>query len=180
MGDTASRTEEDLLPEEVLPLREGLPEGGPSPAEAFGEEPSGTESQEGPEDWLEGTGQVTIEDIKTALPQQDYRTLTIGEEQNGIRCLTIAKLRTKADIQSTGHRYDEALPEVRLALLKMFVYELFAFVGEGQKAEAAYQDYSLIIRTSFGDIKARGDMAEGSGPAVAAMRAPAGWSRHGS
>lgn len=158
MDGTENQAEENLLeelPEEVLP------------------------PQEEPKDWLESTEQVTIEDIKTALPQQDYRTLTIGQEQNGIRCLTIAKLRTKADIQSTGHTYDEAVPEVRLALLKMFVYELFAFVGESQKAEAAYQDYSLIIRTSFGDIKARGDMAEDGGPAVAAMRAPTGWSRHG-
>ena len=75
--------------------------------------------------WLERTEQITIEDIKSALPEQDYDTLTLGQEQNGIRCLTIAKLRTKADIQSTGHIYDEALPEVRLALMKMFIYELF-------------------------------------------------------
>lgn len=178
MSDTLNQTE-GILPEEELPPEgtlpeEGLPEGGLPPAEA-----PGTGSQEELKDWLERTEQVTIDDIKSALPEQDYRTLTIGEERNGIRCLTIAKLRAKADIQSTGSRYDEAVPEVRLALLKLFVYELFAFVGESQKAEAAYQDYSLIIRTSFGDIKTKGDVAEDGGPAVAAMRAPAGWSRHG-
>lgn len=178
MSDTLNQTEgvlpEEELPPEEMPPEEGLPEDEP-PAEEVGTE----EDQEELKDWLERTEQITIEDIKSALPEQDYDTLTLGQEQNGIRCLTIAKLRTKADIQSTGHIYDEAVPEVRLALMKMFIYELFAFVGESQKAEAAYQDYALIIKTSFGDIKTKTDVAEDSGPAVAAMKAPARWSRHG-
>lgn len=178
MNDTLNQTE-GILPEEELPPEEMSPEEELPEDEPPTEESSTEEDQEELKDWLEGTGQVTIQDIKTALPQQDYHTLTIGEEQNGIRCLTIAKLRTKADIQSTGHMYDEAVPEVRLALLKMFIYELFAFVGESQKAEAAYQDYALIIRTSFGDIKTKGDVAEDGGAAVAAMKVPARWSRHG-
>ena len=178
MSDTLNQTEgvlpKEELPPEEMPPEEGLPEDEP-PAEEVGTE----EDQEELKDWLERTEQITIEDIKSALPEQDYDTLTLGQEQNGIRCLTIAKLRTKADIQSTGHIYDEAVPEVRLALMKMFIYELFAFVGESQKAEAAYQDYALIIKTSFGDIKTKTDVAEDSGPAVAAMKAPARWSRHG-
>ena len=171
MSEILNQTEESLQ-EELLPEEE-ISEG-----ELPSEEPD-TESQEEVKNWLERTEQITIEDIKSALPEQDYHTLTIGQEQNGIRCLTIAKLRTKADIQSTGHQYDETVPEVRLALLKMFVYELFAFVGESQKAEAAYQDYALIIKTSFGDIKMKTDVAEDGGPAVAAMKVPARWSRHG-
>lgn len=190
MNDTLNQTEGILPEEELSPERDGVtgeplpPEEMPPEEELPEDEPpaeeSGTEeNQEEMKDWLEETGQVTIQDIKTALPQQDYHTLTIGEEQNGIRCLTIAKLRAKADIQSTGHQYDEAVPEVRLALLKLFVYELYAFVGESQKAQDAYQDYSLIIRTSFGDIRTKTDVPEDGGPAVAAMRAPTGWSRHG-
>ncbi len=171
MSNTENQAEENLLKE--LPPEEELPEGELPP-----EEPD-TENQEEMKDWLEKTEQITIEDIKSALPEQDYHTLTIGQEQNGIRCLTIAKLRTKADIQSTGQTYDEAVPEVRLALLKMFIYELFAFVGETQKAEGAYQDYTLIIKTSFGDIKTKTDVAEDGGAAVAAMKVPARWSRHG-
>lgn len=171
--------EEELLPEDELPPEEILQEDEFSEDELLPEEGAETEGQEEVKNWLEKTEQITIEDIKSALPEQDYHTLTIGQEQNGIRCLAIAKLRTKADIQSTGHMYDEAVPEVRLALLKMFVYELFAFVGESQKAEAAYQDYALIIKTSFGDIKMRTDAAEDGGPAVAAMKVPARWSRHG-
>lgn len=172
MSNTENQAEENLL--EELPPGEELPEGGlPS------EEETDTENQEEMKDWLERTEQITIEDIKSAVPEQDYHTLTIGQEQNGIRCLTIAKLRTKADIQSTGHQYDEAVPEVRLALLKMFIYELFAFVGESQKAEAAYQDYALIIKTSFGDIKTKTDVTEDGGAAVAAMKVPTRWSRHG-
>lgn len=172
MSDISNQTEENLQ-EELLPEEE-LSEGEIPP-----EEESDTENQEEMKDWLERTEQITIQDIKSALPEQDYHTLTIGQEQNGIRCLTIAKLRAKADIQSTGHQYDEAVPEVRLALLKLFVYELYAFVGESQKAEAAYQDYALIIKTSFGDIKTKTDVAEDGGAAVAAMKAPARWSRHG-
>lgn len=171
MSEILSQTEENLQ-EELLPEEE-IPEG-----ELSSEEPD-TENQEEMKDWLERTEQITIEDIKSALPEQDYDTLTLGQEQNGIRCLTIAKLRTKADIQSTGHIYDEAVPEVRLALLKLFVYELYAFVGESQKAETAYQDYALIIKTSFGDIKTKTDVAEDGGAAVAAMKVPARWSRHG-
>lgn len=166
MSNTENQAEEDLLKE--------LPEGEIPP-----EEETDTESQEEMKDWLKRTEQITIQDIKSALPEQDYDTLTLGQEQNGIRCLTIAKLRTKADIQSTGHQYDEAVPEVRLALLKLFVYELYAFVGESQKAEAAYQDYALIIKTSFGDIKTKTDVAEDGGAAVAAMKVPTRWSRHG-
>lgn len=172
MSNTENQAEENLLKE--LPPEEELPEGELPP-----EKETDTENQEEMKDWLERTEQITIEDIKSALPEQDYDTLTLGQEQNGIRCLTIAKLRTKADIQSTGHQYDEAVPEVRLALLKLFVYELYAFVGESQKAEAAYQDYALIIKTSFGDIKTKTDVAEDGGAAVAAMKAPARWSRHG-
>lgn len=172
MSNTENQAEENLLKE--LPPEEELPEGELPP-----EKETDTENQEEMKDWLERTEQITIEDIKSALPEQDYDTLTLGQEQNGIRCLTIAKLRTKADIQSTGHQYDEAVPEVRLALLKLFVYELYAFVGESQKAEAAYQDYALIIKTSFGDIKTKTDVAEDGGAAVAAMKVPARWSRHG-
>lgn len=172
MSEILNQTEENLQ-EELLPEEE-ISEGELPP-----EEETDTENQEKIKDWLERTEQITIEDIKGALPEQDYHTLTIGQEQNGIRCLTIAKLRTKADIQSTGHIYDEAVPEVRLALLKMFIYELFAFVGEAQKAEGAYQDYTLIIKTSFGDIKTKTDVTEDGGPTVAAMKVPARWSRHG-
>ena len=204
MSDTLNQTEgilpEEELPPEEMPPEEELPEDEP-PAERDGvtgeslsggqeaeerqqdglapEEEPDTENQEEMKDWLERTEQITIQDIKSALPEQDYHTLTIGQEQNGIRCLIIAKLRAKADIQSTGHQYDEAVPEVRLALLKLFVYELYAFVGESQKAQDAYQDYSLIIRTSFGDIKTKTDVVEDGGPAVAAMKVPARWSRHG-
>lgn len=190
MSDTLNQTEGILPEEELPPERDGVtgeslpPEEMPPEEELPEDEPpaeeSGTEEdQEEMKDWLERTEQITIQDIKNALPEQDYHTLTIGQEQNGIRCLTIAKLRAKADIQSTGHMYDEAVPEVRLALLKMFIYELFAFVGEAQKAEGAYQDYTLIIKTSFGDIKTKTDVTEDGGPTVAAMKVPARWSRHG-
>lgn len=124
--------------------------------------------------FLEGTGQITIEDLKQALPPQDYDTLTIGEDKNGVHCLLATKLRCRADINSTGGTYDEAVPECRLALMKLWLYEMFAFVGEADKAKDAYEDYTLIIKTSFGAIHTKGedDSADESGPAVACLMRP--------
>lgn len=169
---------EEEIPEQVLeePSEEFLE--GVDSATNTQENTQGIEPPE-KKGYLDQTGQVTIEDVKVALPEQDYHTLTIGQEQNGIHCLTIAKLRVKGDVQSTGNVYDESLPEIRLALLKMFIYELFAFVGETEKAEATYQDYTLIIKTSFGDIKTKNDTLEDTGPAVASVQSPKKWSRYG-
>lgn len=121
--------------------------------------------------FLEASGNITVEDLKQALPPQDYETLTIGDDKNAVHCLLAAKLRCKADIKSTGNDYDENIPECRLALMKLWLYEMFAFVGEADKAKDSYEDYTLIIKTSFGSIHAKGETAtvEESGPAVACI-----------
>lgn len=131
------------------------------------------EIPEVPESFLESTEQITLEEIKSSLPEQDYQTLTIGDDKNGIHCLITAKLRVKADIQSTGNLYDETVPEVRLALMKMWIYELYSFIGESEKAKAVYEDYSLIIKTCFGSIHTKGEnLSEESGPAVGFVAVP--------
>lgn len=131
--------------------------------------------------FLEGTGQITIEDLKQALPSQDYDTLTIGDDKNGIHCLLVAKLRCKADILSTGNSYDESISECRLALMKLWLYEMFSFVGESDKAKDAYEDYTLIIKTSFGSIHTKGEESrtEETGPAVGVVLKPKDRSLYG-
>lgn len=126
-----------------------------------------------PESFLESTEQITLEEIKSSLPEQDYQTLTIGDDKNGIHCLITAKLRVKADIQSTGNIYNEEIPEIRLALMKMWIYEMYSFIGESEKAKAVYEDYSLIIKTCFGSIHTKGEnLSEESGPAVGFVAVP--------
>ena len=131
------------------------------------------EIPEVPESFLESTEQITLEEIKSSLPEQDYQTLTIGDDKNGLHCLVTAKLRVKADIQSTGNLYDETVPEIRLALMKMWIYEMYSFIGESEKAKAVYEDYSLIIKTCFGSIHTKGEnLSEESGPAVGFVAVP--------
>ena len=128
--------------------------------------------------FLESTEQITLDEIKTSLPEQDYQTLTIGDDKNGLHCLVTAKLRVKADIQSTGNLYDETVPEVRLALMKMWIYELYSFIGESEKAKSVYEDYYLIIKTSFGSIHTKGEnQTEDTGPAVGFVSAPKRFTR---
>lgn len=120
-----------------------------------------------------GKGPVTLEGIRGCLPPQDYDTLTVGDDANGERCLLAARLRCRADIRSTGNEYDEDVPEVRLALAKLWIYELYAFVGQQDEARSAWEDYSLVIRTGFGQIQDKGqDAADGAGPAVAYVSRP--------
>lgn len=123
--------------------------------------------------FLAGTDPVTVEGLKQSLPPQDFETLTVGDERNAEHCLLAARLRCAADIRSTGSEYDEAIPETRLALMKLWLYEMFAFVGQEEKAKDAYEDYTLIIKTTFGEIHAKGEAeSDGSGEAVACVSAP--------
>lgn len=128
--------------------------------------------------FLEASEQITIAEIKNALPAQDYDTLTIGDDKNGIHCLVTAKLRVKADIQSTGNVYDESVAEVRLALMKMWIYEMYSFIGEGDKAKAVYEDYTLIIKTCFGSIHTKGETeSNDTGPAIGFVCPPKRFNR---
>ena len=123
--------------------------------------------------FLERTEEITIETIKESLTSQDYETLSLGNDKNGVHCLLVAKLRAKADIQSTGHIYDESIPEVRLALMKLWIYEMYAFVGENERASSSYEDYTLIIKTCFGSIHIKGESeSTNDNPAVAVVKVP--------
>lgn len=126
-----------------------------------------TEPETGTEAGEEETGhQLTVEDLKTELPQQDYETLTLGDENVTVRALLKAKLAVAGMVLSTGNRYDEENEVCREATLKYALYELFAFVGQENRAREKLEDCELLIETYFGSIRKKTDAESLSGPAV--------------
>ena len=113
--------------------------------------------------------QITVEDLKAELPEQDYETLTLGEDTVAVRCLLKAKTAVKSMILSTGHQYDEVNEVCRLCVLKYGLYELYSFVGQENRAREKYDDCMLLIESAFGAIAKKTD-ASTNGPAVGAMK----------
>lgn len=118
----------------------------------------------------ENQTQLTVEDLKKELPNQDYETLTLGEDTVAIRCLLKAKVAVKGMVQSTSNRYDEANEVCREATLKYALYELFAFVGQENRAREKLEDCQLLIETYYGSIIKKDDASNATGPALGAMK----------
>ena len=93
----------------------------------------------------ENQAQLTVEDLKKELPNQDYETLTLGEDTVAVRCLLKAKIAVKGMVQSTGHVYSEENEVCREATLKYALYEMFAFVGQENRAREKLEDGWLQI-----------------------------------
>lgn len=126
-----------------------------------------TEQETGTETGEEETGhQLTVEDLKAELPEQDYETLTLGDENVAVRALLKAKLAVAGMVLSTGNKYDEENEVCREATLKYALYELFAFVGQENRAREKLEDCELLIETYFGSIRKKTDAESSSGPAV--------------
>ena len=119
----------------------------------------------------ENQAQLTVEDLKKELPDQDYETLTLGEDTVAVRCLLMAKIAVKGMVQSTGHIYSEENEVCREATLKYALYEMFAFVGQENRAREKLEDCQLLIETNFGNIIKKSDAEASSGPAVGYMSA---------
>lgn len=117
----------------------------------------------------ENQNQLTVEDLKAEIPEQDLDTLTLGDENVTLRALLKAKVAVKAMILSTGHGYDEANEVTRLCVLKYGLYELYSFVGQENRAREKYDDCMLLIESAFGAIAKKTD-ASTNGPAVGAMK----------
>ena len=115
-------------------------------------------------------GQLTINDLKGELPNQDFETLTLGEDTVAVRALLKAKIAVKGMVLSTGHVYSEENDVCREATLKYALYELFAFVGQENRAKAKLDDCELLIETNFGSIIKKSDADSGSGPAAGMMK----------
>ena len=118
----------------------------------------------------ENQAQLTVEDLKKELPNQDFETLTLGEDTVAVRCLLKAKIAVKGMVQSTGHVYSEENEVCREATLKYALYEMFAFVGQENRAREKLEDCQLLIETNFGSIIKKTDADSGSGPAVGMMK----------
>ncbi|MBR5965356.1 MAG: hypothetical protein IK015_04510 [Treponema sp.] len=111
-------------------------------------------------------GALEAEDLKRELPEQDWETLTVGDDKVGVRCLLKAKVFVKAMVQSTGHKYDEANEICREAVLKRGLYELFSFVGQEERARDKEEDAELLIESAFGPIRKKTDQDGAAGPAA--------------
>lgn len=126
-----------------------------------------TEQETGTETGEEETGhQLTVEDLQKEIPPQDYETLTLGEETVAVRALLKAKLAVAGMVLSTGNKYDEENEVCREATLKYALYELFAFVGQENRAKDKLDDCELLIETYFGSIRKKTDAESSSGLAV--------------
>lgn len=126
-----------------------------------------TEQETGTETGEEEAGhQLTVENLKTELPEQDYETLTLGDENVAVRALLKAKLAVAGMVLSTGNKYDEENEVCREATLKYALYEFFAFVGQENRAREKLEDCQLLIETYFGSIRKKTDAESSSGPAV--------------
>ena len=117
------------------------------------------------------TSQLTITDLQKELPVQDYETLTLGEDTVATRALLKAKIAVKGMVQSTGNVYSEENEVCREATLKYALYEMFAFVGQENRAKDKLDDCELLIETNFGSIIKKCDAEASSGPAVGYMSA---------
>lgn len=114
-------------------------------------------------------GQLTINDLKGELPNQDFETLTLGEDTVAVRALLKAKIAVKGMVLSTGHVYSEENDVCREATLKYALYELFSFVGQENRAKDKLEDCELLIETNFGNIIKKTDADSSTGPAVGMM-----------
>ncbi len=117
----------------------------------------------------ENQTQLTIEALKAEIPGQDCETLTLGDDTVTTRALLKAKVAVKGMVLSTGHKYDEGNEVCREATLKYALYELFAFVGQENRAREKREDCELLIETYFGSIIKKNDAESSSGPAVGVM-----------
>ncbi len=114
-------------------------------------------------------GYITVEDLKGEITEQDYETLTLGDDTVAVRCLLKAKIIIKGMVTSTGNTYDEKNEACKLATLKCALYELYAYCGQETKAREKQEDYELIIKTYFGNILTKNDASQGEGPAVGVL-----------
>ncbi|WP_147615880.1 hypothetical protein [Treponema pectinovorum] len=117
---------------------------------------------------MEYTEELTVEDLKAEIPEQDYETLTLGNDSVAVRALLKAKVSIKGRILSTGKKYDELNEVCREAVLKFALYELFSFCGQESRAKAKYEDAETLIESYYGPILKKNDFVnpEAGGSAV--------------
>lgn len=118
--------------------------------------------------------EMTIEDIRPELPEQDLETVMVGDDDTVLtRALLKAKVWAKGCIRGTGAVYDEEIDVVRVIVIKRTLYELFAYIGEEKRAEEKYRDAVDLVRVYYGDVKTKNDQETVSqGPAFGYVLRP--------
>lgn len=113
--------------------------------------------------------ELTTDNLKEELSAQDYETLTLGDDSVATRALLKAKVAVKGMILSTGNTYSESDSVCRMAVLKWALYELFAFVGQENRAREKQEDCQLLIETNYGAVIRKND-TQGTGAVAGCMR----------
>ena len=121
------------------------------------------------EDETEPKTEITIDDVKGAIPPQDWDTLTLGDDTVAVRCLLRAKIAVNGMIRSAGGRYDETNEVCREATVKRTLYELFAYVGKENRAREKQEDCEILIESYYGAIIKKSDSGSQIGSPAGAM-----------
>ncbi|WP_062429120.1 hypothetical protein [Treponema endosymbiont of Eucomonympha sp.] len=120
-------------------------------------------------------------ELKKEITDQDYETLTQGDDRVALRCLAKAEIWVKGKILATGNEYNTSDEVIRELVLKRGVYELFVFNSYEERAEEKYRDLIELIESYFGEVDSKIPDGGGTsdepwiGPAVGAMAPAKDW-----
>ncbi len=114
--------------------------------------------------------EITIDDVRGAIPPQDWDTLTLGDDNAAVRCLLRAKIAVKGMIHSAGGKYDELNEVCKEAVVKRTLYELFAYVGKENRAREKQEDCEILIESYYGAIIKKSDAENQIGSPAGAMK----------
>lgn len=115
------------------------------------------------------TCEITIDDVRGAIPPQDWDTLTLGDDNAAVRCLLRAKIAVKGMIHSAGGEYDERNEVCKEAVVKRTLYELFAYVGKENRAREKQEDCEILIESYYGAIIKKSDAGNQIGNPAGSM-----------
>jgi hypothetical protein len=120
-------------------------------------------------------------ELKKEITDQDYETLTQGDDRVALRCIAKAEIWVKGKILATGNEYNTSDEVIRELVLKRGVYEMFVFNSYEERAEEKYRDLIELIESYFGEVDSKIPDGGGTsdepwiGPAVGAMAPAKDW-----
>jgi hypothetical protein len=117
---------------------------------------------------------VSVAELRRDVTDQDYMTLTLGDDANAARAIEKATVWAKGKILSTGNAFDETGEVARQVIVTRALYELWFFVGYPDRAKAREEDAADLIESYFGSIKTKHDSgtADTAGPPCGAVVLP--------
>ncbi len=117
----------------------------------------------------------SVDDLKTEMPPQDFRTFTLGDDSVAERALGKAVIWVRGKVLSTGNEYDPANDAVvRECVFKRAVYERFSFAGNESRAKPKLRDLEDLMEAYFGPPAGKNDgtSAVDVGPAAGSIIKP--------